>query len=180
VSLAAAPGCLPVLLRTCCATGTSGPACLAACGAVRTLPARRCTCSCGPTLPLALTTAGCKPSDGLSTSKPKLVAPLTVCSRMKYRHRWTGKWEAHLWDKSVTREKQASGGRTRGKQVYLGGFATEEQAARAYDRAAIVQMGAEANLNVTPPALLSIGLHRCLLPYNVNGMLCVNLFAGSA
>lgn len=36
------------------------------------------------------------------------------------RHISTGKYEAHLWDGSVQREFIAKGGRTRGKQVYLG------------------------------------------------------------
>jgi len=34
-----------------------------------------------------------------------------------HRHRWTGKWEAHLWDAHAARKNAGSGGRTRGKQV---------------------------------------------------------------
>lgn len=39
------------------------------------------------------------------------------------------------------------GGRSRGKQIYLGGYDSEEQAGRAYDMAAIVYFGQNALLN---------------------------------
>ena len=43
---------------------------------------------------------------------------------------------------------QKKGGRSRGRQVYLGGYETELEAARAYDRAVIAHCGIEAPLNV--------------------------------
>jgi AP2-like factor (ANT lineage) len=49
------------------------------------------------------------------------------------RHRWTGRYEAHLWDSSSQRVSTTKG-RTKGKQVYLGGYESETTAAKAYDR----------------------------------------------
>ncbi|KAK6914697.1 AP2/ERF domain [Dillenia turbinata] len=46
------------------------------------------------------------------------------------RHRWTGRYEAHLWDNSCRKEGQTRKGRQ-------GGYDKEEKAARAYDLAAL-------------------------------------------
>ncbi|MBA0799579.1 hypothetical protein Gohar_010088 [Gossypium harknessii] len=56
------------------------------------------------------------------------------------RHRWTGKYEAHLWDKlswNVTQKKK-------GKQ---GAYDDEEVAARAYDLAALKYWGTSTSTN---------------------------------
>ncbi|TVU44811.1 hypothetical protein EJB05_04270, partial [Eragrostis curvula] len=56
------------------------------------------------------------------------------------RHRWTGRYEAHLWDNSCRKEGQTRKGRQ-------GGYDMEEKAARAYDLAALKYWGPSTNIN---------------------------------
>ncbi|KAG0478813.1 hypothetical protein HPP92_013532 [Vanilla planifolia] len=67
-----------------------------------------------------------------------------ICDRKlevkKSRHRWTGRYEAHLWDKSTWNQNQNK----KGKQ---GAYDDEEAAARAYDLAALKYWGAGTLIN---------------------------------
>ncbi|XVF25212.1 hypothetical protein REPUB_Repub13aG0193600 [Reevesia pubescens] len=56
------------------------------------------------------------------------------------RHRWTGRYEAHLWDNSSRKEGQTRKGRQ-------GGYDKEEKAARAYDLAALKYWGPTTHIN---------------------------------
>ncbi|XP_064953781.1 ethylene-responsive transcription factor WRI1-like [Musa acuminata AAA Group] len=59
------------------------------------------------------------------------------------RHKLTGRFEAHLWDRNSwngTKNKK-------GRQVYLGAFKDEETAARTYDLAALKYWGPQTILN---------------------------------
>ncbi|KAG6595274.1 Ethylene-responsive transcription factor WRI1, partial [Cucurbita argyrosperma subsp. sororia] len=56
------------------------------------------------------------------------------------RHRWTGRFEAHLWDKGSWNPTQ----RKKGKQ---GAYDEEESAARAYDLAALKYWGTSTFTN---------------------------------
>ncbi|KAF3794000.1 AP2-like ethylene-responsive transcription factor, partial [Nymphaea thermarum] len=86
------------------------------------------------------------------------------------KHRWTGRYEAHLWDNSCKREGQARKGRQGescsiclsfglcldgkeenrvklGNLMVIGGYDKEEKAARAYDLAALKYWGPTATTN---------------------------------
>ncbi|CAN1165287.1 AP2-like ethylene-responsive transcription factor At1g16060 [Linum perenne] len=56
------------------------------------------------------------------------------------RHRWTGRYEAHLWDKNCWNESQNKKGRQ-------GAYDDEQAAAHAYDLAALKYWGPETILN---------------------------------
>ncbi|XP_024538184.1 uncharacterized protein LOC9639077 [Selaginella moellendorffii] len=109
----------------------------------------------------AATAAAVAPSDPVSSDQPPKKRPKaggkepsprksidtfgqrTSIYRGVTRHRWTGRYEAHLWDNSCRKEGQTR----KGRQVYLGGYDKEEKAARAYDLAALKYWGPTTTIN---------------------------------
>ncbi|KAL5832026.1 hypothetical protein ACOSQ4_017380 [Xanthoceras sorbifolium] len=91
----------------------------------------------------------CETSVDTSTNTVEAAAPRrtldtfgqrTSIYRGVTRHRWTGRYEAHLWDNSCRREGQSRKGRQ-------GGYDKEEKAARAYDLAALKYWGTSTTTN---------------------------------
>ena len=95
-----------------------------------------------------VTVAGYREEKGTAGSTSAITAVRAPGSRSSCfhgvtRHRWSGKYEAHLWDSTC----RVEGRRRKGKQVYLGSYDTEQKAARAYDVAALKFFGLNTKLN---------------------------------
>ncbi|KAM0936361.1 putative transcription factor AP2-EREBP family [Dioscorea sansibarensis] len=86
-----------------------------------------------------------KVGDGLVCVEGKKPAiPRTSSYHGVTRHRWTGKFEAHLWDGTINIESR----KRKGKQ---GGYDSEQKAAKAYDLAALKYWGANSTTKLNFP-----------------------------
>ncbi|KAF7819037.1 AP2-like ethylene-responsive transcription factor [Senna tora] len=83
---------------------------------------------------------GCTAKERISKMPPCAAGKRSSIYRGVTRHRWTGRYEAHLWDKSTWNQNQNK----KGKQ---GAYDEEEAAARAYDLAALKYWGPGTLIN---------------------------------
>ncbi|GMI63363.1 hypothetical protein like AT2G41710 [Hibiscus trionum] len=83
---------------------------------------------------------GCTAKERISKMPPCTAGKRSSIYRGVTRHRWTGRYEAHLWDKSTWNQNQNK----KGKQ---GAYDEEEAAARAYDLAALKYWGPGTLIN---------------------------------
>ncbi|CAH9141221.1 unnamed protein product [Cuscuta epithymum] len=82
----------------------------------------------------------CTAKERISKMPPCAAGKRSSVYRGVTRHRWTGRYEAHLWDKSTWNQNQNK----KGKQ---GAYDDEEAAARAYDLAALKYWGPGTLIN---------------------------------
>ncbi|XP_054808056.1 AP2-like ethylene-responsive transcription factor At1g79700 [Prosopis cineraria] len=92
---------------------------------------------------LAILEANEQPQGERSTTTTTTTVKRSSRFRGVSRHRWTGRFEAHLWDKGTWNPTQ----KKKGKQVYLGAYTDEAAAARAYDLAALKYWGTSTFTN---------------------------------
>uniref|UniRef100_A0A9I9CWY2 AP2/ERF domain-containing protein n=1 Tax=Cucumis melo TaxID=3656 RepID=A0A9I9CWY2_CUCME len=86
---------------------------------------------------------GCTAKERISKMPPCAAGKRSSIYRGVTRHRWTGRYEAHLWDKSTWNQNQNK----KGKQEFTGAYDEEEAAARAYDLAALKYWGPGTLIN---------------------------------
>ena len=80
-----------------------------------------------------------KKDRAVALTKPLKSAKSSSKWRGVTRHKITSRFEAHIWDANF--ERKPSSSRRRGKQIYLGGWKHELEAARAYDLALLKFFG---------------------------------------
>ncbi|CAA0823788.1 AP2-like ethylene-responsive transcription factor [Striga hermonthica] len=86
---------------------------------------------------------GCTAKERISKMPPCTAGKRSSIYRgVTSRHRWTGRYEAHLWDKSTWNQNQNK----KGKQGWCA-YDDEEAAARAYDLAALKYWGPGTLIN---------------------------------
>ncbi|KAI0495463.1 hypothetical protein KFK09_021764 [Dendrobium nobile] len=73
----------------------------------------------------------------LAAAMRKYAVPRSSCYHGVTKLKWSGKFEAHLWDNTC----KVEGRKRKGKHVYLGSYDSEEKAARAHDLAVLKYCG---------------------------------------
>ncbi|KAK9906917.1 hypothetical protein M0R45_002599 [Rubus argutus] len=103
---------------------------------------------------------GCTAKERISKMPPCAAGKRSSIYRGVTRHRWTGRYEAHLWDKSTWNQNQNKKGKQGLSLLWLfcvsvcgcnayniGAYDDEEAAARAYDLAALKYWGPGTLIN---------------------------------
>ncbi|KAL8225364.1 hypothetical protein R6Q57_017921 [Mikania cordata] len=89
---------------------------------------------------------GCTAKERISKMPPCAAGKRSSIYRGVTRHRWTGRYEAHLWDKNTWNQNQNKKGK-QGSVISLCAYDDEEAAARAYDLAALKYWGPGTLIN---------------------------------
>ncbi|WOL20294.1 AP2-like ethylene-responsive transcription factor AIL7 isoform X1 [Canna indica] len=83
----------------------------------------------------------------VAATMKKYAAPRSSNYHGVTKLKWSGKFEAHLWDNT----SKVEGRKRKGKHVYLGSYVSEEMAARAHDLAALKYWGPGPNTKLNFP-----------------------------